>query len=70
MKAFSAVVVTAALFAGGSTSTYAENQHLRPKQECVDLAHARGFDRSQGQHGMKNSDMSQFVYNCRRGLVK
>lgn len=69
MKTFSVIAVTVALFVIGSPNAYAE-QHLRPKQECIDLARTRGFDRNQRQHGMKNSDMNQFIYNCRRGLVK
>jgi hypothetical protein len=43
MKALSAVV---ALFVLGSSVAYAEKKPLRPKQECIDLAISRGFDRS------------------------
>jgi hypothetical protein len=66
MKTLSAVM---ALLVLGSSVVYAEKP-LRPKQECTDLANARGFDRSQGQHGTKNSDMNRFIHDCRRGLVK
>jgi len=66
MKTLSAVV---ALLVLGSSAVYAEKP-LRPKQECIDLAHARGFDRSQGQHGTANSGMNKFIHDCRRGLVK
>ncbi|EFI50142.1 MAG: hypothetical protein EKK36_02545 [Bradyrhizobiaceae bacterium] len=67
MKALSATV---ALLVLGSSVAYAEKKPLRPKQECIDLAHARGFDRSQGQHGTANGGMNKFIHDCRRGLVK
>jgi len=75
MKVLSIVVTIIALL--GLESSYANaapkaytKHHLRPKQECIDLARARGFDRSQGQHGTGNSDMNHFIHDCRRGLVK
>lgn len=75
MKVLSVFAAVSALFvfepfsAAASPKVHAD-QHLRSKQECIDLAHSRGFDRSQGQHGTANSGMNQFIHDCRRGLVK